>query len=333
MTDSELNFKLLASCFRRSKRKGLVWMDQVLYRVMYQGGHSSNSLKLVYLFYLLFILYLTTFSLSVVIDCAANNYNQFSYWAQPRVISLTSYRDLPFLSSVFIKLAYLILMSFAYKQFIFYGLHIKYCKKYRLKSFTPANIFFGQRTTRARQIGSCLLIAVSTINFLLIAIVNPSMLNPGPSGSNLSVYYQNVQGLIPFSNLGDSHPILNRTKVLELNTYINTNNPDLVMLTETWLKKSIRDHEVIENTNYNVFRNDRSQSSHPSDPSNPKKFRKFGGGVLIAIRSDIEVTSKRISLCRGAEIVAIEVTINESKFIFCNCYRVGTLGNANFMTV
>ena len=208
MTDSDLYVKLLASCFRRSKRKGLVRMDQVLYRVMYQGGHSSNSLKLIYLFYLLFILYLTTFSLSVVIDCTANDYNQFSYWAQPRVFSLKfSNRDLPFLSSVFIKLAYLILMSFVYKQFIFYGLHINFRKKYRLKSFTPANIFFGQRTTRARQIGSRLLIAVLTIHFLLIAIVNPSMLNPGPSSSNLSVYYQNVQGLIPFSNLGDSHPI------------------------------------------------------------------------------------------------------------------------------
>ena len=250
MTDSELYSKLLAGCFRSSKRKGLIWMDQVLYRVLYQGGVNSNSLKLIYLFYLLFILYITTFSLSVVIDCAANDYNQLSYWARPRVISLISNRDLPFLSSVFIKLAYLILMSFVYKQFIFYGLHLSYRKKYRLKSFTPANIFFGQRTTRARQLGSCLLIAVLTVNFLLIAIVNPSMLNPGPS--NLSVYYQNVQGLIPFSNLGDSHPILNRTKVLELNTYMNTNNPALVILTETWLKKSIGDHEVIENTNYNV---------------------------------------------------------------------------------
>ena len=119
-------------------------MDQVLYRVLYQGGVNSNSLKLIYLFYLLFILYFTTFSLSIVFDCAANNYNQFSYWAQPRVLSLISNRDLPFLSSVFIKLAYLILMSFAYKQFIFYGLHINFRKKYRQKSFTPANIFLLQ---------------------------------------------------------------------------------------------------------------------------------------------------------------------------------------------
>ena len=224
-------------------------------------------------------------SLSVVIDCAASSYNQGLYWAQPRVLSLINNRGLPFLSSVYVKIAYFIIMSFVYKQFFSYE-H----KRYTPKSFTPANIFFGQRTTRARQIGSRLLIAVLTVNFLLIAIVNPSMLNPGPS--NLSVYYQNAQGLIPFSNLGDSHPLLNRTKVLEINTYINVNNPALVMLTETWLKKSIMDHEVIENTNYNVFRNDRSQMSHPSDPLNPQKFRKFGGGVLIAIRSDIEVTSK-----------------------------------------
>ena len=38
------------------------------------------------------------------------------------------------------------------------------------------------------------------INFLVIAIVNPSMLNPGPI-QNISVAYQNVQGLITFSQL------------------------------------------------------------------------------------------------------------------------------------
>ena len=101
------------------------------------------------------------------------------------------------------------------------------------------------------------------------------------------------------------------------------------MLSETWLKKSIKDNEIIESSDYNIFRNDRSQISHPSDPLDPKKFRKFGGGGLIAIRSDIEATCKRISMRKGAEMVAIEVTINDSKFVFCCCYRVGTLGIAN----
>ena len=91
------------------------------------------------------------------------------------------------------------------------------------------------------------------------------------------------------------------------------------MLTETWLKKSIKNNEIIENTDYNIFRTDRSLVTHPSDPNDPKKFKKFGGGVLIAIRSDIGATVRRISLRHGAEIVAIEATINETKFIFCNC--------------
>ena len=62
-------------------------------------------------------------------------------------------------------------------------------------------------------------------------------------------------------------------------------------------KKSIQNSEIFLDPMYreNVFRNDRSQISHPSDPQNPKKFRKNGGGVLIAIRSDIKADIKRLS--------------------------------------
>ena len=49
--------------------------------------------------------------------------------------------------------------------------------------------------------------------------------------------------------------------------------------------------------------------SHPSDPNYPNKFRKLGGGVFIAIRSNIQADIKRLSVRTGAEIVAIEVTI------------------------
>ena len=57
--------------------------------------------------------------------------------------------------------------------------------------------------------------------------------------------------------------------------------------------------------------------------------RKSGGGVLIAIRSDLQLSCKRISMRRGAEILAIEVNINNCKFIFCVVYRVGTLTEKN----
>ena len=278
-----------------------------------------ERLKPLFIFYICVIMIMVSTSLHILLECTGD----MSYWAQPRIFRD---RGLPFLSLTHMKLSYFIIFCFVCNKFIG-GLHVKLCKRYKLQSFSPANIFFGSYTTRVRQIFSTALLAVLTINFLMIAIINPSMLNPGPQ--NLSIYYQNVQGLIPFSNLSNPHPNLDRTKILELNTYVNANKPVLVMLTETWLKKSMKDNEIIESSNYNIFRNDRSLTSHPSDPNDPKKFRKFGGGVLIAVRSDIEATSKRISLRRGAEIVAVEITINASKFIFCSCYRVGTLGSAN----
>ena len=171
------------------------------------------------------------------------------------------------------------------------------------------------------------------LNFLLIGIVNPSLLNPGPK--TLKISYQNVQGLIPFSQLDKSQPSLDRTKICDLNAYISVNKPDIIILNETWLKKSVQNSEVIEDPCYNekLYRNDRSQTSHPSDPLNPKKFRTNGGGVLIAIRSDIEANVKRLPIRKGAEILAIEVTIDSKKFVFCTIYRVGTLGALNHESI
>ena len=205
---------------------------------------------------------------SVMIKGAAVNHCRID-WLHPSFLSPTKLSgDLPFLSTVYVKLGYQMLMAFIFiKRFFESGIQL------RNVNYSPPRIFFGSKTTRVRQIFSCLIIALMTFNFLLIAIVNPSLLNPGPQ--NLSVYYQNVQGLIPFSNLSDTHPKLNRTKVLELNTYIHTERPAVVLLTETWLTKSINDNEVIDNYNYNVYRNDRSLLSHPVDRTNPKKFRKM----------------------------------------------------------
>ena len=184
---------------------------------------------------------------------------------------------------------------------------------------------------RASMALKFLLLAILILNFLLIGVCNPSMLNPGPG--NIKVCYQNIQGLIPFSQLGDAHPKLNETKVLELNTFISQAQPDIVLLNETWLKKSIKDHEVIHSKNYTVFRSDRSQITHPSDPSNPNKFRKYGGGVLIAVRSDMEATVKRLSMRKGAEIISVELQVGQEKFVFCTVYRVGTLGELNHNSI
>ena len=41
-------------------------------------------------------------------------------------------------------------------------------------------------------------------------------------------------------------PSVNVTKIYKLNSYINNNKPDIIMLNETWLKKCVDDHEVIK---------------------------------------------------------------------------------------
>ena len=88
-----------------------------------------------------------------------------------------------------------------------------------------------------------LCLSQSRIIKILIVISNTSILNPGPTNT-VSVFYQNIQGLIPFSNLADNCPNLDVTKVAELQCSINLNKPDIIILNETWLKSSILDTEI-----------------------------------------------------------------------------------------
>ena len=135
---------------------------------------------------------------------------------------------------------------------------------------------------------------ILTLTFFMITIVNCSLLNPGPEqflGPNnekgFSVYYQNIQGLIPFTDY---------TKIAEIYAYIHEKHPDVIVLNETWLKSSILDEEIFPINDYKVFRCDRSELTHPRDPNNPNKFRKNGGGILIAISSTLQVSSNSINL-------------------------------------
>ena len=176
------------------------------------------------------------------------------------------------------------------------------------------------------------------IQFLIFFICNPSITNPGPTckvhqdknSSGISVYYQNVQGLIPFGNLSDKHPNLDMNKISELHAYIYKHNPDDIILNETWLKPSISDSKILPANKYKLFRLDRSEDTHPVDQSNPLKYRRNGGGVLIAVNVSLSLESKVIPTKCAAEHLAVELILpNKSKVILATCYCVGTLGIPN----
>ena len=187
---------------------------------------------------------------------------------------------------------------------------------------------FGLRGRAGRAL-SVSIIWIYILGMGLIVISNPSIKNPGP-GSNLSVCFHNVQGLIPFSQLREDHPKLDNTKCLQFTKFLLETKTDITLLNETWLKGSIRDSELLPTEHFKLFRCDRSTQSHPPDPLDPKKFKRNGGGVAIAVRTDLDIKSKQLKLGCVAEILAVEfTTATGQKLIICTCYRVVTLGPDN----
>ena len=171
------------------------------------------------------------------------------------------------------------------------------------------------------------------VNIMLLVICNMSILNPGPlcqSKNNISIIYHNVRGFVHFGDLGKVNPALVTTKLLEFQSYVYENKPDIIIINETWLKKSIHSNEILSDQSYKIFRLDRSQKTHPIDINDPDKYRRNGGGVLIAVRSDLDIQTKSITLKCKAEILSIELKLGNGKNIcLSTCYRVGTLRDEN----
>ena len=173
---------------------------------------------------------------------------------------------------------------------------------------------------------------ISALNLVLLVMCNPGIQNPGPS-KHFSVLYQNVRGFVPFSGLGERIMPLDSDKVLDFQGYVYQTKPDIVILNETWLAKEHNDAELFPHSTYKVFRLDRTSRTHPPDPSNPKKFRKKGGGVLLAVKESIDVETKEVSLASKAEILSISIKSKHQQLCLTTCYRVGTLGDNNLLEV
>ena len=75
--------------------------------------------------------------------------------------------------------------------------------------------------------------------------------------------------------------------------------------------------------------------SFPSpDPQNSNKFKRNGGGVLIAIKNSLNLCPKEIKTKCKTEILSIEITLpNKKKISISTHYRVGTLGVTSFNEV
>lgn len=111
----------------------------------------------------------------------------------------------------------------------------------------------------------------------------------------LSIFYENVDGI-------SDH------KCIDFLTSSSSCDYDVIALTETWLDNSIKNSEFLSDL-YTVYRKDRSNTSIKN---------KLGGGVLLAIRAEIECVEYTNDDMRDLEAVCIRIPLSSSSiFIYC----------------
>ena len=176
---------------------------------------------------------------------------------------------------------------------------------------------------------------IFSLNLILIALTIPNIINPGPI-KDVSVLYHNAQGFVNVRDKSPS-PQLFTNKVSDFQGHIFTEKPDIVILNETWLKSQVLDSELFPNSSYKVFRRDRSKFSHPPDINDPNKYRRQGGGVIIAFRSDLDIKTTEFKISdkkAKAEILSVVVKSQSGgKLCISTLYRVGNLEDQNLMEV
>ena len=291
------------------------------------------SMCLLYLYFVIVVLALLM-SMSIAIY---GNTKQVPFLFHPFQLGNKFYYNTQAL--VHVKHLFCIIMAIFYRSMIS-NKNVKRHLLYRLHLSKHAHKM--NNIGRLNKLLQSLILWLCILNFLLVTIVNPSLLNPGPNRTNqnvqtrpLKILYNNVQGFVNPRDLKCDSPPLNMKKVYEFQSYIFKNRPDIVVVNESWLKKSILNSEILPEYSYKVIRADRSCKTHPWDPSQPKKYRKHGGGVFIAHRKDIGIESTEVGLAKvQAEILTINFKLPTGKrFSLTTFYRVGTLGNENFELV
>ena len=166
-----------------------------------------------------------------------------------------------------------------------------------------------------------------SLNLMLLFVCFPGISNPGPR--SLDVLFNNVRGFVHTANLGKPSPDLCVSKVLEFQDYIYSNTPDIIIINETWLKSNIKSSEIFPH-GYKVFRLDRCAATHPFDPLQPKKFRTNGGGVLIAHRDNLAISSYKFEkFSTQAEVLSVVINSHNISFCISTFYRVSTLSYDN----
>ena len=138
-----------------------------------------------------------------------------------------------------------------------------------------------------------------------ITIYMDISLNPGPERcqrGGLRALYLNARSLKAYVASDDSHT-RRICKITILQELIYSGDFDVVGICETWLNESVIDSEIIPG--YSIFRRDRED---------------LGGGVIVAVKGNIQA-SRRLDLEReDVELVAVELKRCHEKSVLLYCF-------------
>ena len=132
--------------------------------------------------------------------------------------------------------------------------------------------------------------------------------NPGPK---VSAKNQALRCLsFNAQSLKSTHKRVDGSLTTNLSVFqdlVYTENLDRIAVTETWLNNSVSNNEILP-LGYNIIRQDRSSD-------------KREGGVLLALRENIQYNIMEINSESELEIVAVELDTQNTKFLLSVCYR------------
>ena len=114
---------------------------------------------------------------------------------------------------------------------------------------------------------------------------------------NLKICFCNVQGLTFFRKSKNNSQVILVRKMKQIKDYISNHSPDVVILCETWLKKSIIFSDVLNNNEYKIIRHDRTNYDK-------RLFKKIGGGGILL-------------LVKKASFKLNKIIINKNNLPFC----------------
>ena len=93
---------------------------------------------------------------------------------------------------------------------------------YRLAKYAP-------KVNKLKKLENSLSYYTTLLNLVLIVLVTPSIINPGPIRQiELKVGYCNAQELILMSSMKSQLPIFQTNKIMDIQSYVYTNDLDIV---------------------------------------------------------------------------------------------------------